>query len=73
MALLSAEEDPVDHVIDSGYTQRKHWTGNGKESKKVRSIRTLMLIKGRLERVETNLMHFKSEVTLTQGNQTNTN
>jgi len=31
-----------------------------------------MLIKGRLERTETNLMHFKCEVTWTLGDQPNT-
>ena len=31
-----------------------------------------MLIQGRLERMETNLMHFKWEVTWSLGNQSNT-
>jgi len=38
----------------------------------VRSIRTPMLIQGRLERTETNRMHFKWEVTWSHGNQPNT-
>ena len=37
----------------------------------VNSIRTPMLIQGRLERTETNLMQFKWEVTWTYGNQPN--
>jgi len=40
-------------------------------SEKVSSIRTL-LIQGRLERTETDLMHFKWKVTWTHGNQPNT-
>jgi len=35
----------------------------------VNPIRTPMLIQGKLERKETNLMRFKWEVTLTHGNQ----
>ena len=40
--------------------------------KTVSLIRTPMLIQGRLERTETNLMHIKLEVTWTQENQPKT-
>jgi len=39
---------------------------------KVSSIRTPMLIQGKLERTETNRMHFKWEATWTHGNQPST-
>jgi len=39
------------------------------KNRKVSSIRTPMLIQGRFERRETNLMHFQWEVTWRHGNQ----
>jgi len=47
--------------------------GNAQEmNSKISSIRTPVLMQGRLERTETNLIHFKWEVTWTPGNQPNT-
>jgi len=58
-------------ISDGGRLTPHPPTATPLTNKKVSSIRTPMLIKARLERMETNLMPFKREVTWTHGNQLN--